>query len=381
MHPKNQDAINNRIVNAAEAALARQGYVSCIDVLTGSGMLQSAHVAQWRKGQIDFLERMVQGSLKKISFAMSCFRKWAAAKNLKPGETAYVRSGRSGKVNLRFSKSGDPQIEKSYRTHYISPALSELKQAKLKEKLDSSPNPVVFEILRASACSECGTKVEEDDFLYMEAGQPLCLACARMDDLEFLPSGNAALTRRSAKYSARKAVVVRFNRSRERYERQGILAEPAAIQKAEEECFDDEGYRATRRIADAQNRKAEDRKLTASMTKAIAKLFPGCPPAEAEAIAAHTAVRGSGRVGRTAAGRNLDNAALTAAVAAAVRHRHTNYDELLASGLERALARQKVRDQAEEILESWRDRTGGAGNPACEPAFQRVLPPEGRRPD
>jgi hypothetical protein len=355
MHPKNREAIENRIVNAAEAALARQGYVSAIDVLTGSGMLQSAHVAQWRQGRLDFLERMVQGNLNKISLAMSMFRKWAAAKNLKPSETIYVRSGRGGKINLRFSKSGDPKIEKSYRTHYVSAELSERKQARLQEKLDSSPDPVVFEIIRESACSECGTKIEKNDLLFMEAGQPLCLACARMDDLEYLPSGDAALTRRSAKYSARKAVVVRFSKSRGRYERQGILAEPAAIQKAEEECFDDEGYRATRRKADAERRKAEDKKLTTAMTSAIAALFPGCPPAEAAAIAAHTAVRGSGRVGRTAAGRKLDNAALTAAVAAAVRHRHTNYDELLVSGVERALARANVRERADEILESWQE--------------------------
>ena len=35
------------------------------------------------------------------------------------------------------------------------------------------------------------------------------------------------------------------------------------------------------------------------MTKQIAILFPGCPPRDAAAIAEHTAVRGSGRVGRT----------------------------------------------------------------------------------
>jgi hypothetical protein len=67
----------------------------------------------------------------------------------------------------------------------------------------------------------------------MEAGQPLCLPCARLGDLEFLPAGDAALTRRATKYSARTAVVVRFSKSRGRCERQGILVEKPAIEKAE----------------------------------------------------------------------------------------------------------------------------------------------------
>jgi hypothetical protein len=66
----------------------------------------------------------------------------------------------------------------------------------------------------------------------MEAEQPLCMPCARLDDLEYLPSGDAALTRRAAKYSERTAVVVRFSRSRGRYERQGIVVETSGLEKA-----------------------------------------------------------------------------------------------------------------------------------------------------
>ena len=53
----------------------------------------------------------------------------------------------------------------------------------------------------------------------MEAEQPLCLACAGFGDLEFLAAGDVALTRRATKHSARNAVVVRFSRTRKRYER------------------------------------------------------------------------------------------------------------------------------------------------------------------
>ena len=50
-------------------------------------------------------------------------------------------------MDLRFSKSGNPGIEKAYRTHYVSPALSKRKRAKLQERLDRDPKPVVFEIV------------------------------------------------------------------------------------------------------------------------------------------------------------------------------------------------------------------------------------------
>lgn len=92
------------------------------------------------------------------------------------------------------------------------------------------------------------------------------------------------------------------------------------------------------------------------MTERITALFPGCPPEEAAAIAVHTSVRGSGRAGRTASGRGLDEHTLTAAVVAAVRHRHTAYDSLLASGLDRALARERVADRVQAILAAWRNQ-------------------------
>lgn len=177
-----------------------------------------------------------------------------------------------------------------------------------------------------------------------------------MDDLEYLPAGDAALTRRAAKYSDRTTVVVRFSRSRGRYERQGILVEITALEKAERECALDADERARERARGAAARRKQDGELVAMMTSQIMTLFPGCPAKEAAAIAGHTAVRGSGRVGRTAAGRNLDEQALTAAVTAAVRHRHTEYDSLLMSGLDRALARGQVADEVRTILAAWRGR-------------------------
>ena len=349
-----QTKLEERVYRAAEEALVRQHYVSFIDVLCGMGLLASSAVNSWRKGRIDFLESEIQGSRNKLSSSIAIFLRWAQEKGLKPSETDYVRTARSGTVPLQFLLSGDPQIENVFRTHYVSPALSERKQQRLQEKLEKAPLPVVFLNLRDAQCSECGAEIVQGSMLLMEADQPLCLYCARLDGLEFLPAGDTALTRRVTKYSERAAVVVRFNRAHKRYERQGILVEETALQKAEQECVQDADERAAARARAAVQRGEQDRKLVAQMTKLIADLFPGCPATEVAAIAEHTAVRGSGRVGRSETGRNLDEKALTLAVGAAVRHNHTPYDELLACGVDRADARQQIAGKVDEVLAKWR---------------------------
>jgi len=349
-----QTKLEERVHRAAEAALARQHYVSVIDVLCGMGLLAATAVDSWRKGHIDFLESQIQGSPTKIASSLAILQRWAQGKGLKPAETGYVRSVRTGTVPLQFFSSGDPEAEKIYRTHYVSPALSPQKQQKLQEKLERAPQPVVFMNLRDAECSECGAEIEEGSMLLMEKDHPLCLPCARLDGLEFLPAGDTALTRRAAKHSERAAVVVRFSRARNRYERQGILVEETALEMAEQECVQDADERAAARAQAAVHRGEQDRKLVVQMIKLIEDLFPGCPSTEVKAIAEHTAVRGSGRVGRSEAGRNLDQKALTLAVGAAVRHNHTPYDELLASGVDRADARQQISGKVEEVLANWR---------------------------
>jgi len=98
---------------------------------------------------------------------------------------------------------------------------------------------VVFWIVRDSACAECGEDLGKGRFLRMEKDRPLCLACADLDHLVFLGRGDAALTRRASRYSTLRAVVVRFSRSRKRYERQGVLVEEQALARAERECLSD----------------------------------------------------------------------------------------------------------------------------------------------
>ncbi len=239
--PQNRTKLESRVIRAAEAALADHRYVSAPDMLMGMGLLNPRHFENWRAGRVDYLERVVQGDLNKISDSMRLFRKWASEMGLKPSETRFMHKSHP----LRFSKSGNDAIEAAYRTVYLSPELSEKKQQKVAEKLTRETDTLVFQILRDSQCERCGQELGRGRFLTLEAESASCMKCAGLDDLEFLPRGNAGLTRRAAKYSERKAVVVRFSRTRNRYERQGVLLERQALERASEEVVGPVGFEPT----------------------------------------------------------------------------------------------------------------------------------------
>ena len=84
------------------------------------------------------------------------------------------------------------------------------------QSLSKEKDLVVFAILRESECGECGQELLSGDHLFMEGARALCLACADLDHLVFLPRGDTALTRRARKHSSLSAVVVRFSRARKR---------------------------------------------------------------------------------------------------------------------------------------------------------------------
>ena len=73
------ERLKQRALQAAEEALYKQQYVSPIDLFIGMKLLQPVHVEDWKKGRIPYLERVIQGSLGKITFQNT--RAIAAAAN------------------------------------------------------------------------------------------------------------------------------------------------------------------------------------------------------------------------------------------------------------------------------------------------------------
>src|SRR5690606_16485516 len=165
-----------------------------------------------------------------------------------------------------------------------------------------------------------------------------------------------------------------------RYERQGVLVEEEALARAERRCLADAEARRRRRMRDARRRAAEDARFTEAFAAEILRLFPGCPQERARAVAAHASARGSGRVGRSAAGRALSERAVISAVVASVRHLETPYDRLLMSGVPRHEARRRVAAAVETVLNGWarpgQQSTGGS--PGGSRAVARPPPRLGR---
>jgi len=342
-------SLERRVAAAAAQALAEQRFVTPVDVCAGLGWVHDRNVAAWRQGRIGCLEDILQAGPAKLAAMLDCLARWASANGLETGEAGDAAAGPAGRP-LRFTTGGDPAAEQAWRARWVPAGLPAAERERLAERAGKPADLLVIQPVQDWACTDCGGT---GDLLTMSAAGPLCLDCADLDHLVFLPAGDAALTRRARKGSGLSAVVVRWSRARRRYERQGVLVEEAALTQAEQQCLADTDARMRRRERDRDRRAAQDVALQAQFAAEIARLYPGCPAGRAETIARHAGVRGSGRVGRSAAGRALDERAISGAVVASVRHEDTDYDTLLMSGVPRDAARDRIRPAIDRVLAAW----------------------------
>lgn len=338
-----------RVEAAATDALARRKFVTPVEVCVGLGWLRDSNLEDWRRGRVDDLEYFLPVHDERLVDLIMYLHEWSQARGLTRVDTDYVSATRDRRP-LRFFANGEPIEEAAWRSQWISADIPAERRERIVERQAAPPDLVVVQPVKDWTCAECGGT---GNLLIMDDNGPLCLTCADMDHLVFLPAGDAALTRRAKKASTLSAVVVRWSRTRKRYERQGLLVEEPALEQAEEQCLADSDARMRRRERDAERRADEDLELQARFVAEIARLFPGCPDERAEVIARHTALRGSGRVGRSAAGRSLDEKAVTLAVVASVRHEDTGYDSLLMSGVPRDEARDRIRPDIDRVLDAW----------------------------
>ena len=212
----------------------------------------------------------------------------------------------------------------------------------------------VFISSRESTCSECGENLGSHAWITLAGDRgALCLTCADLDHLVFLPSGDPALTRRTKKNSRLHAVVLKWARARKRYERQGLLVEEHALERAETECLADAEIRQAKRIRDAERRDILDKEYVKRYSEQMRRCYPRMPSGLEVKIAEHACLKYSGRVGRSEAAKRFDEESITLAVVAHVRHTKTAYDDLLMRGMDRHDARTLVRDKIDRVLEQW----------------------------
>ena len=122
---------NEELMGKVHASMYQQcqkrGYAAPVDVLMDIGVLPRKKYEDWRYGRVPFLEGVCNVNLHKLSFIMHQMRVYAQKTGLKPSLCYYRKGGRKKQTGqghkpvtpLRFSKSGAPEIEKWYATHFV----------------------------------------------------------------------------------------------------------------------------------------------------------------------------------------------------------------------------------------------------------------------
>jgi hypothetical protein len=111
--------------NSMYQQLKARGYAAPVDVLLDIGVLTKSDYENWRFGKVDYLEQVCKVNLRKLSEIMKIVRVYAQKNDLKASWTFYRQYGSKNKKQLRFSKSGNHSIERSYATHYLNQIKSE----------------------------------------------------------------------------------------------------------------------------------------------------------------------------------------------------------------------------------------------------------------
>lgn len=134
---------NGELVEMVHSSMYHQcmdrGYAAPVDVLMDVGVLPKQKYEDWRFRRVPYLESVCTVNFHKLAFIMHEMRVYAQRNGLKPSFTCYKQWGskkRSGQgsrpvIPLRFSKSGKPEIERLYATHFLDvKRIDELKAEK-----------------------------------------------------------------------------------------------------------------------------------------------------------------------------------------------------------------------------------------------------------
>jgi hypothetical protein len=120
MAPKRRD-LERALSPITSELLREKGYIGFVDVFMKLGYLSQSDYENWRFKRVPYLERVLTLHLPTINFVMKTVRRNSLNGHLKPSMTVYKSWGKSKKVLLQFSKSGDPTLETAYTTHFVKP--------------------------------------------------------------------------------------------------------------------------------------------------------------------------------------------------------------------------------------------------------------------
>lgn len=115
------DPLYPRIERAMTSILAKGKVVAPVDVLVDMGLLAPEKLEDWRRGRVHYLEAVIHRNLTRLSLILKMLRFHAHDLKLVPSVTAYMRWGKGPKQRLRFTKTGEPNLEEAYARHFVWP--------------------------------------------------------------------------------------------------------------------------------------------------------------------------------------------------------------------------------------------------------------------
>ena len=118
-----REKLAQRALAVTGACLETKGYIAITDVLIAAGLLSREDYERWRSRQVPYLERVIRGSLPSINHVARTVAANCQRGGLRPSWTAYMSWGKGQRVPLRFSRTGDPNIERAYATHWLRPQI------------------------------------------------------------------------------------------------------------------------------------------------------------------------------------------------------------------------------------------------------------------
>ena len=111
--------LEKKIESLVHSLRYEKGMISSVDVLMRLDYLSMKDYEDWRFGRVDYLEKVCNANLSKLTLINKTIRKTAKNLKLKPSWTGYSKFGKGAKSKLKFSKAGNRNIEEAYATHYI----------------------------------------------------------------------------------------------------------------------------------------------------------------------------------------------------------------------------------------------------------------------
>ncbi len=118
----NRQKLQGKLSPVTTDLFREKGYVAFVDVFMALGYLDPKDYRDWRMKRVPYLERVIRVNLNTISFIMKSVRKNCRNGGCRESWTGYKSWGKGPKVTLRFSKSGEAAIERTYATHFLKPA-------------------------------------------------------------------------------------------------------------------------------------------------------------------------------------------------------------------------------------------------------------------